>query len=61
MPLLLVVPTQYPLILMGLAANYFFLNLIPPLMVMPVKKRVYTKEHLAKYEKDHQAIYGAES
>ena len=61
MPLVLVIPSQYPLIVMGLAANFFFLNIIPPLFMMPVKKRVYSKEHMARYEKDHQAIYGPES
>lgn len=60
MPLLLVVPTQYPLIMMGLAANYFLLTLIP-LLVAPVKKRVFTEEHLTKYEEGHKAVFGAES
>ena len=60
MPLLIVIPQQYPYTLMGLAAHFTLMNFIP-LFVIPVKKRVYSPEHMKQYEIEHQQEFGPES
>ena len=58
MALELILPAAYPYILMGLSAHFFFLNMIPPLFLLKVKGRVYSKENLEKYQEEHTKAFG---
>ena len=58
MPLELILPQSYPYILMGLTAHFFFLNMIPPLFLMKVKKEVYSPDHMKRYQEEHKLAFG---
>ena len=57
MPLILVLPTNYPYVLMGLAANYLFAFMCNGFFVAPARKAVFTEEFLKPHAETHKAAF----
>ena len=51
-------PKVYPITMIGLVSHYILLNFVPVFFSFPVKKRVYTEEHMKKFEDEHKKAFG---
>ena len=61
MVLKLVLHENYPLILMGLAANFMFFSFHGLIFVKPARQQAFSKENLEQHQKTHQKTNGPES
>ena len=57
MPLVLLLPENYPYALMGLAANYLFCFICNPLFVMPARKQAFSEENLKAHKELHETTF----
>ena len=58
MVLLFVAPGIYPYALMGLAANFFFCQILGPIVGLPARRGAFTSEFLKSFNEVHKATYG---
>ena len=61
MVLQLVVHENFPYVLMGLCANFFFFQTFGPVFILKGRRIAFSAENLKKHEELHQQTFGAES
>ena len=61
MVLQLVLHENYPLILMGLGANFLFFSFHGIIFVLPARQQAFSKENLAKHDKAHKELKGKDA
>ena len=57
MPIYLVIPDEYPYILMGVVVNYFFCQMTPFFTALKVRGGVFTEQHLDGFKEAHKEAY----
>ena len=58
--LVLVMPKEYPYVLVGICFYFILLNSLPFIYVKPMRKKFFTKEFLKKFKKEHDKAFPKE-
>ena len=51
--LVLVIPKEYPYVLVGICFYFILLNLMPCIYVRPMRNKFFNEEYLKQFKKEH--------